>query len=1020
MSRPMESPLKSIRPGTVAFWMLNDASTPAEKIDYLRACKAGGFEAATLHCRSGNLTPYASRAWFDTIIALVEEGHRLDMEIWLYDEDPFPSGAGGGLVMAQRPELAARGMVWHECPSSCKPGSLWAISPYPVLWAGLVSNRAPRRVHDLTDRTGPVRNEWFMCDWDSRYYYEETPLISGPRGSAVLQRYSIRVPAIPDGFRLAAVTLEPTGADSPWECLPDLLNPEAFKVFKALILDPYAQAVGQHYGKTIPGMFTDEAKPNAAFPVTPGMWEHFESQFGYALRPQVYRLFGESMEQEDIQVRIDFRRWVLKRFLDVFVYPYRKYCDASGLRLIGHFSPEDDPVAETCAVGSVMPVMQAMSGPGTDLIIPLVGDGKSPTLNLGSLRASSVRSRYGAGFCMSESLGCSPWGITTWESRRILAWQKVLGIDRLFIHGFFMSSEGVNNYEAPPDFGPHSSIFAGMGVMNDWIRRMEQCMDGADEQAPVAVLNSLYSFWAEGNASTGRLLAIRRSMWQTLLSALSSQVGIHLVDESEFSGAVEAKDGQFRVGDRSYRVLLVPDYDIVGQPAWEAMHRMVKAGVRVVHFGRGPSLLLPARGALYPCPDRPGEKVRAPWPSAAWCRRELPRQVRLSGPGTPHVFVRRFADREHRDRLLAVNLHDAPQEVRLGTQESGKGACWTPVEVDGEVRLRSAGTVWQIPGGGCGLFELSTPAMALDRHTVARASRDLAFRTLMFKRMDPNRVRLCRTEVTWNAAGKGQGGTLLPYPKPYWRCTSDYRVSRVIETFGGPLPLESTPSYETLTYRFAFTVKPDLVAPMVLLMDPRCARGQCDVALNGRMLRRGLVFPLDGIQPLRIPLRRALKRGGNELEVSFTLCSALDGMLSQLYLEGDFDLEVSGTRLLVSRARHAYDAAGWQLAGLAHYMGGCRYQWTEQFSEAELASGSPWILELDRVIDSAQCVVNGRSQGSRAWLPWRWDLHGLRPGPNRFELMVHGTAGNLHTLEWPGQAQGWIGGGRLLMVGQRP
>lgn len=82
--------------GLMPFWMLNDASTLEQKLVYLRACRAGGIKALTLHPRAGNLIPFASREWFDMVTALVEEAARLDMKIWLYDEDPFPSGAAGG------------------------------------------------------------------------------------------------------------------------------------------------------------------------------------------------------------------------------------------------------------------------------------------------------------------------------------------------------------------------------------------------------------------------------------------------------------------------------------------------------------------------------------------------------------------------------------------------------------------------------------------------------------------------------------------------------------------------------------------------------------------------------------------------------------------------------------------------------------------------------------------------------------------------------------------------------------
>lgn len=419
--------------------------------------------------------------------------------------------------------------------------------------------------------------------------------------------------------------------------------------------------------------------------------------------------------------------------------------------------------------------------------------------------------------------------------------------------------------------------------------------------------------------------------------------------------------------------------------------------------------MLPENGPLLPCDHLPGERRREGWPTPAWCRRELPRQLQVTGPAARHLFTRRFRDRQGHDLLLAVNLTGNAQRLRLTPVEPGQA--WTPVETDGDALASSSETRWTVPGGGCGLFRLDTAGPALREPSAGRpVTRALLARGVVFQRLDTNIARLCRTSVTRPGAGRPLA---LPYPQPYWRCSPDYRALRIIDTFSGQLPLESETADASLAYRFAFSVDKDLASPLTLVLDPRCARGCCSITLNGQLLRRSQAFPLEGIRPVRLPLRRALRTGMNRLELTFALSSALDGLLSQLYLEGDFDLDVSGGNPRLSAARHAYDPAGWQNAGLPHYMGRGCYRWTESLSAADIAAGGAWTLELDDVVDSAECLVNGRRMGARAWKPWRWALSGLTAGENRFELVVSGTAGNLHTLEWPDQPQGWLGAGRL-------
>ena len=65
----------------------------------------GGF---FIHPRQGMTLPYLSKTYFARVRLAVEEAKRYDLEVWLYDEHPYPLGIAGGLVTANRPELRER------------------------------------------------------------------------------------------------------------------------------------------------------------------------------------------------------------------------------------------------------------------------------------------------------------------------------------------------------------------------------------------------------------------------------------------------------------------------------------------------------------------------------------------------------------------------------------------------------------------------------------------------------------------------------------------------------------------------------------------------------------------------------------------------------------------------------------------------------------------------------------------------------------------------------------------------
>ena len=989
--------------GLAPFWMLNDASTVAEKLDYMRRCHAGGITALALHPRAGNLTPFASREWFEMIKAIVAEAERLGMHIWLYDEDPFPSGAAGGLVMAHRSDLRARAFDFKMAPESLKAGELWFIAEQHVLWAGLAPTRPGLPAIDLTADVGPIRNDWFSTERNSIPYYAETPVFDCVRGSTKHMRFAIRVPAIQKGYRLAAVIEDLTGQGSPWGSLPDLLNPATFPVYARYGLDPYEYAVGHHFGKLIPGIFTDEAKPFGGMPITGDFFESFKKMFGYDLRPRLHQLFGDPLDDEYMRVRLDYRRWVLGRFLDAFVHPYRKWCDARGLHLVGHFSPEDDPIDETFCLSAVMPIMKAMGLPGCDVIIPAVGDAASPTLNLGSLRVGSLKSQTSRRYATSESQALGEWVITSAKTRHIYAWQKTLGVDRFFTHGFFTSNDGIANYEAPPDYGPNSPIFRGTGAVNAWLMETDALMDGGKERAEVALLDNVFAYWTWARrADLTKMKAWRRNWWRALLHLLQAHVGTHALDTNDTLRAT-IKGNTMVVGAWRYTTIVIPHAGLIEESVFKMLQRAAASGVKLIWLGGGPTRLANAKNTFKTLPPLPGTVLRPAVPSISWCRANLPRQIELGGPGAADCFVRRYHAEDGLERLFICNLAEKPRTVTLPDEG---GLRWNPDRdlVDGALSANSKALRWEVPAMGNGSFHLAI-STALPRH---KNERPAATGAVTFKRLGNNILRLDACRVTL----KDRPPVEAPYPQPFWQNFDDYHATRSADTFAGHLPIESTVAESDL--RYLFTINAEChIQKVTIALDPRSIRGSFDVYLNGKKRHGNLTFPLPHITPLRLPI--TLRRGENRLELRFNIINAMEGILANLRLEGEFGVVVQkGQTIVTATTRHsAVATSGWLDMGLAHYMGDGRYTWSESFSAAELKEKT-WWLELDDVIDSATLRINGVIQGTRAWRPWRWRLQGLTAGRNQFELTVSSTAGNTISRRYPAQPQGWLGGASLL------
>jgi hypothetical protein len=96
------------------FWSLNDKLDARYLRQQIRTMFEQGMGGYFMHPRAGLVDPYMSEEFLSAIGTCIEEGKRLGMKPWLYDEDRFPSGFAGGLVIEQHPEYGGKALELHD------------------------------------------------------------------------------------------------------------------------------------------------------------------------------------------------------------------------------------------------------------------------------------------------------------------------------------------------------------------------------------------------------------------------------------------------------------------------------------------------------------------------------------------------------------------------------------------------------------------------------------------------------------------------------------------------------------------------------------------------------------------------------------------------------------------------------------------------------------------------------------------------------------------------------------------
>ncbi len=294
----------SLEYGSIPFWSWNDKLDPAElrrQIHVMHDLKMNGF---FMHARGGLETEYLSEEWYDCIRACVDEAEKLGMEAWSYDENGWPSGFAGGILLKDRANWAT--FLKHEVSSE-----------YPacehILGVYVIEDNRCRKVDAPVD--GANEYHVILQGWDESYV--------------------------------------------------DTMRADITQKFIAATHEEYKKRVG--FGKTMPGFFVDEPQYyRYATPWSDHMPQEFSARWGYDVFGKLPALFIDFEGAEEF--RWDYYRLCHELFINGFIKTVYDWCEENGCMLTGHAVEEASLSGQMWCCGGVMPFYAYEHIPGIDYL----------------------------------------------------------------------------------------------------------------------------------------------------------------------------------------------------------------------------------------------------------------------------------------------------------------------------------------------------------------------------------------------------------------------------------------------------------------------------------------------------------------------------------------------------------------------------------------------------------------------------------------------------------------------------
>ena len=151
---------------------------------------------------------------------------------------------------------------------------------------------------------------------------------------------------------------------------PNLLNPEVTKLFIGLVHEKYRKYMGEYFGKSIPGIFTDEPSFGALrtpeyLVFSPELEARFNAEKGYDAREAAMKI----LHDRDPQALQDFNEIWVRLIVENYLTPLKEWCHKNDLFLTGHFNGDDCIDNMEFLLGSdIFSLLKELDVPGCDAI----------------------------------------------------------------------------------------------------------------------------------------------------------------------------------------------------------------------------------------------------------------------------------------------------------------------------------------------------------------------------------------------------------------------------------------------------------------------------------------------------------------------------------------------------------------------------------------------------------------------------------------------------------------------------
>lgn len=536
--------------GSAPLWVWHTKVTKTIIDSMMQEFKQNAFGGIMVHPRPGLITEYLSPEWLDLYQYTIQKGKALGLDVWIYDENSYPSGFAGGHLPDQMPESYNQGQMLHMIKAETLPAQTDDV--YIVL------KEDNGRFVDISGRRDAEKNKTGNYYLFKKEFYQHQYGTVGPPGFPYV----------------------------------DLMVKGVTEKFLEITMKGYEKIAGNEFGKTVPGLFSDEpsipAHGAGNIRWTPDLFSTFQQTWGYDLQTHLPSLFEETGDWK--KIRHNHQQTLLQLFIDRWSKPMYAYTEKHNLKWTGHYWEHGWPDPKEGPDNMAMYAWHQI--PGIDMLFNQFNE-ESPNAQFGNIRSvkelSGVANQLGRQRTLSETYGGGGWELSFKDMKRLGDWQYVLGVNFLNQHLSMMTLTGARKYDYPQSFSYHTPWWPYYKTLNEYFTRLSFALSQGKQYNNILIIEPTSSAWmyvAPGKKHEG-FVSIGNRFQQFITTLEKAQVEYDLGSENIIKDHGKTAGRKFIVGERAYSTVVIPPgMENIDKATYDLLKAYAAAGGKVLLFDK--------------------------------------------------------------------------------------------------------------------------------------------------------------------------------------------------------------------------------------------------------------------------------------------------------------------------------------------------------------------------------------------------------------------------------------------------